>query len=193
MRTRSRLQFLALAASLGLVLAAPSQGSVTPSVEQGDLRFMREEEKLARDVYTVLGEQWKLQVFANIQRSEQQHVDAVAALLKARGLEDPSAALPAGQFADPPLQALYTRLVEGGTQDRMAALRTGAAIEEIDIRDLSERIARASSADIRSAYENLRDASWRHLASFVRNLQREGVHYTPQYLDPAEYARHIAA
>jgi len=38
------------------------------------LRFMREEEKLARDVYLKLFDTWKLTVFSRIARSEQRHL-----------------------------------------------------------------------------------------------------------------------
>ena len=42
---------------------------------------MREEEKLARDVYSELATAWDLGVFWNIAESEQQHMDAVLDLL----------------------------------------------------------------------------------------------------------------
>jgi len=41
--------------------------------EQKDLTFMREEEKLAQDVYTFLASKWNLRIFSNIARSEQTH------------------------------------------------------------------------------------------------------------------------
>ncbi|MDP2030099.1 MAG: DUF2202 domain-containing protein [Thiobacillus sp.] len=47
-----------------------------------DLLFMREEEKLARDVYLTLYETWGLAVFSNIASSEQSHMDALLKLLR---------------------------------------------------------------------------------------------------------------
>ena len=41
--------------------------------EIAGLKLMREEEKLARDVYMVLYEQWNLPIFSNIANSEQAH------------------------------------------------------------------------------------------------------------------------
>ena len=64
-------------------------GSLTQA-EIDALWFMREEEKLARDVYLVLAEKWDLGLFWNIAESEQQHMDAVLKLLKKYGLEDPA-------------------------------------------------------------------------------------------------------
>ena len=52
------------------------------------LEFIREEEKLAHDVYTVLYEQWGMQIFDNIAESEQRHTDAMGRLLAYYGLED---------------------------------------------------------------------------------------------------------
>ena len=44
------------------------------------LMYMREEEKLARDVYATLYEKWGTRIFNNIRVSEQRHMDAVKAL-----------------------------------------------------------------------------------------------------------------
>ena len=49
--------------------------------EINGLIHMRIEEKLARDVYTVLGERWNARVFLNIKLSEQTHMEAVRRLL----------------------------------------------------------------------------------------------------------------
>ncbi len=47
-------------------------------VTKETLIFMREEEKMARDVYRVLGEQWGVDVFNNISQSKQKHMNAIA-------------------------------------------------------------------------------------------------------------------
>lgn len=61
---------------------------LTAAQEAGLLR-LREEEKLARDVYRTLGAQWELPIFVHIERSEQRHMDRVGDLLWTYGLEDP--------------------------------------------------------------------------------------------------------
>lgn len=53
--------------------------------ELTSLQLMREEEKLARDVYTTLYAKWGINVFTNISSSEQQHTDAVLTLLNKYG------------------------------------------------------------------------------------------------------------
>jgi hypothetical protein len=50
---------------------------------------MRQEEKLARDVYRTLGETFSINQFRNIPMSEQKHTDAMELLLERYDIEDP--------------------------------------------------------------------------------------------------------
>lgn len=157
-------------------------------VEIESLLYMREEEKLARDVYLTLYEEWKMPIFNNIGSSEQTHMDAVKTLLDRYGLEDPAAGKDVGVFTNLTLQELYDQLVEEGKQSLTDALHVGAAIEEIDILDLEESIAQTDEADIRLIYENLMKGSRNHLRSFVSTLERQaGETYQPQYLSQPTY------
>jgi hypothetical protein len=152
------------------------------------LLLMREEEKLAHDVYTVLYEAWNLRIFENIASSEQTHTDAVKALLDAYGILDPAAGEAIGEFVNADLQALYDELVTQGSQSLGEALKVGAAIEEIDILDLEEQLAHTDNADIRAVYENLMKGSRNHLRSFTSTLkQQTGEIYEPQYLSADVY------
>ncbi len=152
--------------------------------EIADLLHMREEEKLARDVYLTLYDQWGAQVFSNIARSEQMHMDTIGTLLNAYGLDDPVAqtADQRGVFTDPDLQNLYNQLVEQGSSSLVDALTVGATIEDLDIKDLDEAIARTTHDDIKNAYENLRMGSEHHMQAFVSNLRANGADYSPQYI-----------
>lgn len=151
------------------------------------LVFMREEEKLARDVYLALYAKWGLPIFQNIAQSEQSHMDAVKTLLDRYGIADP-ASTRAGVFTNATLQQLYDQLVAQGNQSLADALRVGAAIEEIDILDLKTHIAQTDKADIKQVYDNLLRGSRNHLRSFVAQLKSQtGVTYVPQYLTQAEY------
>lgn len=171
--------------------------NLTPSGELSDaeaegLLFMREEEKLARDVYLALYDLWGSPVFSNIAQSESAHMEAVLTLLNAYGLEDPAAATGEGEFINTDLQVLYNRLVAEGEQSLAEALRVGAAIEEIDILDLEERIAQTDKVDIINVYNNLLKGSSNHLRAFVSNLERQtGEDYVPQYLNLDMYDKII--
>jgi hypothetical protein len=151
------------------------------------LLFMREEEKLARDVYSALYELWGQPVFQNIATSEQKHMDAVKLLLDRYNLADP--ALEPGSFSDPDLGALYDQLVAQGSVSLEEALKVGAAIEEIDILDLEERLAQTDKADIQRVFNSLKRGSYNHLNAFARVLSmRTGETYQPQHLSADAYA-----
>ena len=168
-------------------LVQTSSGTLSEDERTG-LLFMREEEKLAHDIYLALYAEWQLPIFQNIARSEQTHTGAVLQLLTRYGLDDPAAGLPAGEFIDPTLQSLYDQLVAQGRASLEAALRVGAAIEEIDILDLEERLAQTNKADIRRVYENLLAGSRNHLRAFVETLEQQtGMSYTPHYLTQTAY------
>jgi hypothetical protein len=158
------------------------------SAEESEaLLFMREEEKLARDVYNTLYEIWGQPTFTNIAASEQAHMDEVKLLLDRYGLTDP--ALEPGSFTDPSLAALYEQLVAQGSTSLADALKVGAAIEEIDILDLQERLAQTDNADIQQVFNNLMSGSYNHLNAFVGILSMQtGETYVPQYLSTEAYA-----
>jgi hypothetical protein len=150
--------------------------------------YMREEEKLARDVYLTLYETWGISIFQNIAKSESTHMDAVKTLIERYDLVDPAQDKGVGVFDNATLQQLYDQLVAQGSQSLGDALRVGAAIEEIDILDLQAHIAETSQADIQSVYENLLAGSYNHLRSFASTLSRQtGETYQPQYLDQDAY------
>lgn len=157
------------------------------------LLFMREEEKLAQDVYLALYEQWGQRVFSTIASSEAKHMDSVLDLIEAYGLDDPALS-EAGKFANADLQALYDQLVAQGSASLVGALRVGAAIEEIDILDLRQHLAETEQSAIVEVYTNLERASQNHLRAFAKQVEREtGAAYEPQYLTAEDYAEIVTA
>ena len=155
------------------------------------LLWMREEEKLARDVYTALSEMWDLPIFANIADSEQTHTDAVGGLLDSYGIADPMADDVQGVFVDPTIRTLYDDLVEQGSKSLVDALVVGATIEDMDIVDLQLR--RSGIEAIDDVYANLEKGSRNHLRAFIRTLERQGGEYVPAYLSVAEYGAIISS
>ncbi|MCK6551981.1 DUF2202 domain-containing protein, partial [Myxococcota bacterium] len=155
--------------------------------QAGDLRFMREEEKLARDVYQALGETWEVRAFDRIATAEQRHMDAMLALLEGYAVADPSSGRGSGDFQDATLAALYTQLVARGRTSLVEALRVGAEIEELDLSDLAARTAPDLPADIAATYANLARGSRNHLRAFHALLTARGETYTPTHLAQADY------
>lgn len=145
--------------------------------------FMREEEKLARDVYLQLAELWDMNIFQNIAGSEDTHMGAVLTLIEMADVEDPVEGFRQGEFLNQDLQELYFDLVARGGQSLAEALLVGAAIEEIDILDLQMYLAETDDESIKEVYQNLLQGSINHLNSFVRTYERQtGNEYQPQFL-----------
>ena len=150
------------------------------------LQYMREEEKLARDVYRTLYGIWTLPVFDNISESEQVHTTQVEDMLEKYRLADPVVDDTTGVFVNQDLAALYGALIDEGSQSSLQALYVGAAIEEIDMIDLQEAIDATDNADIQMLYENLMSGSRNHLRAYVAQIENLGVVYEAQYLPQDE-------
>lgn len=153
--------------------------------EEAGLIWMREEEKLALDVYAALYDQWQVPIFTNIADAEQTHTDAVKALLDRYAIADPSVGTTPGTFTDPDIQALYTTLVAQGSTSLVAALTVGATIEDLDIADLQARAT--TTPDIALVYANLEKGSRNHLRAFVKQLTSNGATYTPTYISQTDF------
>lgn len=156
--------------------------------ETDGLIFMREEEKLARDVYITLNAVFNRRVFSNISTSEQRHMDAIKVLLDRYEIDDPSGINAIGIFKNETLQDLYTKLIEQGSGSAIEALKVGALIEEIDILDIQHELdEHVDNQDITFVYKNLLRGSHNHLRAFVRNLSRQGIDYQPQKLNEEQF------
>ena len=156
-------------------------GSVD-TTEADYLAYVREEEKLARDVYITLYQAWGLAVFDNIAASEETHTTTVEDMIEKYRLTDPVADDTVGVFVNPDLASLYTTLVTRGSQNSVEALYVGAAIEELDMIDLQAAIDATDNGDIRQLYENLMRGSRNHLRAYVTRIESLGIIYEAQYL-----------
>lgn len=168
-----------------LVMDFPQQ-TLTEAEKQA-LLYLRSEEKLARDVYNTLYQQWQLRIFSNIPQSEQRHFAAVKSLLDKYQLADPEATTQVGEYAQAEFNDLYTKLVTQGKQSLAAALQVGVMIEEKDIQDLQQSLQNTDNLDMRFVFQNLQKGSRNHLRAFMRVLQMQGGSYTPQYLSQADF------
>ena len=136
------------------------------------LTYMREEEKLARDVYTKLFELYGLRVFENIMASEQNHMNAIKNMLDKYSLPDPAAGNGIGVFTNDYIQTLYETLFAKGKLSVIDALEVGVIIEETDIADLKDALAVTTHTDVDNVYANLLQGSYNHLSAFEYNLSR---------------------
>lgn len=154
--------------STGAIAGKPVTKTVTLTDEQLDtLVFIYQEEKVARDTYIALGDIYSNQtVFANIQESEQEHIDKAKALCDTYGADTSGInEKKVGEFVVPVLQELYDTLIAQGTQSELSALMVGEYVEITDIDDL-EHAEIGMPSDVVKTYENLKAGSLNHLAAF---------------------------
>lgn len=179
--------------------------------EEIHLIFMRQEEKLARDVYIYLGIAYpRSRVFGNIDDSEQVHMDAVADKLDKYGIPDPVINDNTGVFTGEEFGEHFTEtyrlLTERGAISLLDAYYVGAFIEELDMYDINlcpdeillmdnglddaEDCGKVytDNSDIKRLYTHLLNGSESHLRAYVKNIERIiGVgNYEPQVLEPEE-------
>jgi hypothetical protein len=168
---------------MGIVSAGYVQAAAPLSeAEINSLTYMREEEKLARDVYIYLYDTWGARIFDNISASEQKHMDAIKTLLDRYGIPDPVTSNEVGRFTNGSLGNLYEILAGAGSVSLVDALKVGVFIEITDIADLTEGIATTTHRDIKKVYTNLRQGSLNHYDAFCSNLVKLGEACEPYVL-----------
>ena len=168
------------------VKSAFVETSALSESELASLLKMKEEEKLARDVYSVLYQKWGSQIFSNITAAESNHLNAIVLLLTNYGATDTSIG-EVGVFTDIEVQKLYNELIANATLTIEAAYKTGALIEEMDIKDLNEALSGTTNENIIMVFDNLLKGSRNHLRAFNRQLTTLGIVYSPVFISQADY------
>ncbi len=189
-------KFIFSFAAIVLSIAGFSQQAITLNQQEKDaILYMREEEKLARDVYEYLYAKWNVNPFGNIRRSEQTHMERMKTLITSYKLNDPvdKNSDKQGVFVNNVLQNYYNELIDAGSISLTEALKAGAKIEELDTADLEERIKLTTQPDIISTYNYLKMASGNHLRAFVRRLKMQGVDYGPVILSKPSFDKIVEA
>lgn len=183
------------------------------ATEVSHLTFMREEEKLARDVYLTFAEMYPDQaVFSRIATiSEQTHTDALREKLSQYNLPDPnpdtnnlpdSLGIFTGDEWGWYFTEKYTQFVNMGTNSELDALYVGAFIEELDMNDIivcpsvmveagygnSCGLDYTDERPMINTYRSLVDGSENHLRAYVGQI--EAIigygNYEAQYLSQEE-------
>ncbi len=162
--------------------AQPAADETTVASDDHGVTYMREEEKLARDVYLALFDIWGIRTFENIAQAEQQHMDSVAYLMDQQGIEDTVAYAAPGEFTIPAIKDLYNSLVEQGSKSAIDALKVGTLIEDLDIADLEEYLAGTTDPLTIQVYERLIAGSEQHMRAFMNQLAMYGETYEAQFI-----------
>jgi hypothetical protein len=155
-------------AVLGSGVAAYSAVPYSSPALQSRLKYMVEEEKLARDVYTVLAKTSAYPKFKNIANAEQFHLDQMSMVLADYGLWNATLKRGPGVFYNKELAALYKTLITKGQLSALDAIQVGIIIEEKDIADLTAMEKLITQDDIQFVVNYLKAGSQNHLAAFKR-------------------------
>ena len=176
---------------LQTIIGFSQQNIYLTQLEKDAIVYMREEEKLARDVYDSMYAKWGGNPLGNIRQSEQVHMNRMKTLITTYQLQDPVTQTgdSQGKFVSSLMQKYYNELTASGSLSLTEALKVGAKIEELDIADLEERIKQTQREDIISSFEFLKMASHNHLRAFVRRLKMQGVNYEPVILTKAQFQK----
>jgi len=150
--------------------------------EKEGIVFMREEEKLARDVYLYLENKYGMKIFSNIAKSESTHMAAIKILLDKYDIEDPVVNYDIGVFQNKLLSELFVKLTEAGDVSLVEALKVGLTIEYLDIRDLIKFTEGVESEDVILLYNNLTRGSRNHLRAYYRQTLQNGGTYEAQFI-----------
>ncbi|MFM9873479.1 MAG: DUF2202 domain-containing protein [Fimbriimonadaceae bacterium] len=150
------------------------------------LTYMRQEEKLALDVYNTLGKAHLMRIFQNIARAEAAHTESVRQLLIEFKLPDPNRDLTPGKFKNQELQKLHDDLVTKGKKSLNDALNVGATIEDKDIFDINKSMTETKNQKILTVLNELKRGSENHMRAFYRQLKNRNITYRPQFIKQAE-------
>lgn len=184
-----KMMVLFFALSISILSCADNALSDMPisAQEKADLIFLREEEKLAHDVYVFSAQKYGQAIFSNIFGSEQRHMESVLGLLNRYGIEDPIKEKAEGVFQNADLQKLHDQLSKKSGESLIEALKVGATIEDLDIFDIKRFYAHTSNPELIAVYDRLTCGSRNHMRAFASQLGANQVTYTPQFIPQSEY------
>ncbi len=108
-------------------------------------------------------------------------MDKVLSLLNKYGLEEP--ALPnRGEFNNQTFQTLYNDFSAQVDISELEALKVGAIIEDLDIKDIGDFISRTEKNDLLDVYDKLKCGSRNHMRTYYNELLSRGFTYEPQFI-----------
>lgn len=168
--------------------------SVVPTFEDteeltaNEIEFLfavREEEKLARDVYAKFYEFFEARPFAIIGKAEENHIAAVERLFYFYSIEYPKVG-EAGVFENSERQAYYNELIAKG-DSVLGAYKAAAYLEERDIADYKAVLNDITNPNIKMVIEHLYRGSINHFKAMLRQIDALGSSYENSFLTQEEY------
>jgi hypothetical protein len=171
MQNKTKVSITMTIVLFGTITLVPGAFAASPTylttTQKAEMKYLIEEEKLARDVYTYLAKTVTTRKFSNIARSEQTHMDYMKALLTKYKLSNPTSGKAAGVFVNKDIQALYNSLTVEGSAGLLQAVGVGVKIENVDIATLKGLLAKPLPVDVKAALSLMLAASYNHLEAYT--------------------------
>jgi len=166
-----------------------SNSSVLTDSQKFALSYMWHEEKLAYDVYKVLGDMHDVRQMSNITKSEIKHMESVRSVIETYNLditnlsdeeagysEEVLLSMPLGEYSVEKIQNLYDILYDKGKNSPQDALEVACMVEVTDIDDLANFLEDEElPQDIKDSFTNLIEGSYKHYWAFDNGLKNLGI------------------
>jgi len=184
------IRFFILAGFIALIISACTTTNdyeigVLSKEEKTDIQKLREEEKLARDIYIKAYNTYEYFAFVNLYKGEQIHMDNLLNLEMQYMVED--IILPdTGKYVDESIQNFYNNHLSQITTSATDAFKVGMTTEEMIIYDIQNFENNTEEADILKVYSKIKCWSRNHLRLNYNFLNGDTL-YQPQYITIEEY------
>ncbi|NTV17903.1 MAG: DUF2202 domain-containing protein [Bacteroidales bacterium] len=151
---------------------------------------VREDEKVARDLYFSFFGTFGLKPFENIGKAEDNHIKATEKLFDYYEIDYPALS-ENGKFENAIRQKLFDSLLLKGTPE-LEAFKVMAMLEESNIVEYGEVLKTIANPNIKIVIENLARASANHFKAAIRQITALGGTYTPALMTQEQYKAVIA-
>ena len=137
-------------------------------------------EKIAKDVYENFYQQYKNNLFGNIAKRKQKHIDIWKNILAKQNISVDE------NDAVAETENLKNQFISEGI-DEISALRTALKIEELNLNDIYTVRRNSSKSAIREAANGVECGTKNHLFVFYRALKEKHENYTHQYISGKKF------
>lgn len=137
-------------------------------------------EKIAKDVYENFYQQYKNNLFGNIAKRKQKHIDIWKNILAKQNISVDE------NDAVAETENLKNQFISEGI-DEISALRTALKIEELNLNDIYTVRRNSSKFAIREAANGIECGTKNHLFVFYRALKEKHENYNHQYISGKKF------
>ena len=137
-------------------------------------------EKIAKDVYENFYQQYKNNLFGNIAKRKQKHIDIWKNILAKQNISVDE------NDAVAETENLKNKFISEGI-DEISALKTALKIEELNLNDIYTVRRNSSKSAIREAANGVECGTKNHLFVFYRALKEKHENYTHQYISGKKF------